>query len=141
LLNTQTKCHSAKKYVCWLSSILRKEYADAGIVIQTVCPMMVATKMAKVRKPSFFTPSAEKFTAEAVRSIGHIDETTGCLAHQIQVCESQINVLNNIFSKLKAEVLFGYLPAFLLDKLMKGTSLQTRKKALKKKQEAAAKSE
>jgi hypothetical protein len=68
-----------------LSSILRKEYADTAIVIQTVCPMMVATKMAKVRSSSFFTPSPEKFVYEAVRSIGLVEETTGCLAHQIQV--------------------------------------------------------
>lgn len=68
-----------------MSSILRKEYADTNIYIQTVCPMMVATKMAKIRRSSFFTPSPEKFAIEAVRSIGLTDETTGCLAHQIQV--------------------------------------------------------
>lgn len=47
--------------------------------------MMVATKMSKIRKTSFFTPNPEQFVKEAVRSIGHTEETTGCLAHQIQV--------------------------------------------------------
>lgn len=112
---------ATKKYVCWLSSILRKEYADTGIIVQTVCPMMVATKLAKVRKASFFTPTPEKFAYEAVRSIGLIEETTGCLAHQIQ-----------------AEIMFGYVPTFFLNKFMKDNSLQTRKRALKKKEAAAA---
>ncbi|KAL3088821.1 hypothetical protein niasHT_024830 [Heterodera trifolii] len=115
---------ASKKYVCWLSSILRMEYADTDIVIQTVCPMMVATKMAKIRKASFFTPSPEEFAAQALRSIGLVDETTGCLSHQIQ-----------------AELMFGYVPAPLLNKFVRDNSLQTRKRALKKKEATVAKSE
>lgn len=42
---------ATKKYVTWFTSILRREYENSGIIIQTVCPMMVATKMSKV---SFF---------------------------------------------------------------------------------------
>jgi len=109
---------ATKKYVCWLSSIMRKEYANTGIVIQTVCPMMVATKMAKVRKTSFFTPSPEKFAKEAIRSIGLIDETTGCTSHQIQ-----------------AEVFFKWIPDFIINKITTDNSIQTRKRALKKKEE------
>jgi len=111
---------ATKKYVCWLSTILRKEYADLGVTIQTVCPMMVATKMSKVRKTSFFTPGPEQFVKAAVRSIGHVNETTGCLPHQIQ-----------------AEVFFGWVPDFLLNKLTMDNSLQTRSRALKKKEQAA----
>jgi hypothetical protein len=51
---------------------------------------------AKIRKTSFFTPSPEKFVKEAVRSIGLIDETTGCTAHQIQVRAAILNM--NIFT-------------------------------------------
>uniref|UniRef100_A0A915M7N8 Uncharacterized protein n=1 Tax=Meloidogyne javanica TaxID=6303 RepID=A0A915M7N8_MELJA len=106
---------ATKKYVTSLSSILRKEYADTNIYIQTVCPMMVATKMAKIRRSSFFTPSPEKFAIEAVRSIGLTDETTGCLAHQIQ-----------------AEIMFGYIPDYFLSKFVRDNSLDKRKRALKK---------
>jgi len=108
---------ATKKYVCWLSSILRKEYATLGITVQTVCPMMVATKMSKVRKTSFFTPGPEQFVKAAIRSIGHVDETTGCLPHQIQ-----------------AELFFGLIPDFVLNKLSTDHSLQTRGRALKKKE-------
>ncbi|VDM66597.1 unnamed protein product [Strongylus vulgaris] len=75
---------ATKKYVTWLTEILRLEYANSGIVFQTICPMMVATKMSKVRRSSYFTPTAENFAAAAVRSIGLISETTGYFSHQIQ---------------------------------------------------------
>lgn len=76
---------ASKKYVTWLTHILRMEYVDSGLTIQTVCPMMVATNMSKVRKTSFFIPGAEQFVASAVNSIGLVSETTGFLAHQIQI--------------------------------------------------------
>lgn len=105
-----------QKYVNWLSTILRKEYASTGITIQTVCPMMVATKMSKVRKSSLFVPTAQAFVRSAVNSIGLVDETTGCLAHEAQ-----------------CTVLFGLLPKFIVDKFANQNSLITRSKALKKK--------
>lgn len=37
---------ASKKYVNWLSTILRKEYSHTDIIIQNICPMYVATKMA-----------------------------------------------------------------------------------------------
>jgi len=114
---------ATKKYVCWLSAILRKEYANTGITIQTVCPMLVATKMSKIRKTSFFTVSPEQFAKAAIRSIGHVSETTGCLPHQIQ-----------------AELYFGYLPEFILDKFVTDDAVKTRARALKKK-EATSKKE
>ena len=39
---------ATKKYVTWFTSILRREYESRGITVQTICPMMVATKMSKV---------------------------------------------------------------------------------------------
>jgi len=108
---------ATKQYVNWLSSILRKEYASTNIVIQTVCPMMVATKMSKVRKSSLFVPTATQFARSAVKSIGLIDETTGCLVHEAQCA-----------------VVFGLIPKFIVDKFMNQTSLITRSKALKKKE-------
>jgi len=113
---------ATKKYVTWISEVLRKEYADTGITIQTICPMMVATNMSKVKRASFFTPNPEQYAKAAIRTIGNVDETTGYLSHQIQA-----SFLWNI-------------PAILLEKLTSDNSVATRKRALKKK-EASAKSE
>uniref|UniRef100_A0A915E267 Uncharacterized protein n=1 Tax=Ditylenchus dipsaci TaxID=166011 RepID=A0A915E267_9BILA len=123
VINLASSAAATKKYVTWLSSILRKEYANTGITIQTVCPMLVATKMSKIRKTSFFTVSPEAFARAAVKSIGHVEETAGCLPHQIQ-----------------SELLFEYLPDFVMSKIVTSDALKTRARALKKK-EAAEKKE
>ncbi|KIH49885.1 hypothetical protein ANCDUO_20040 [Ancylostoma duodenale] len=91
------------------------EYASSGIMFQTICPMMVATKMSKVRKTSFFTPSAESFAASAVRSIGLANETSGYLSHQIQV-----EVMN-------------FIPSAIINTLLTKFSAATRQAALRKK--------
>lgn len=75
---------ATKKFVTHLSHILSKEFVNTGIVFQVVCPMLVATKMSKA-KPSFFAPGPDTFVKQALRSVGHVTETTGCLAHEIQV--------------------------------------------------------
>jgi len=75
---------ATKKYVSWFSSILRKEYANTGIVIQTVSPMLVATKMSQVRKTSLFTPGPIDFARSAMRTVAIVSETNGCWPHQIQ---------------------------------------------------------
>lgn len=113
---------ASKKYVNWLSAILRKEYAHTGIIIQTVCPMMVSTKLSKVRTPSLFVPSATNFARSAINSIGLVDETTGCLMHELQ-----------------ATIFFGLMPKFVVEKFANYQHRMIRAKALKKK--GAAKSE
>jgi 17beta-estradiol 17-dehydrogenase / very-long-chain 3-oxoacyl-CoA reductase len=113
---------ASKKYVNWLSAILRKEYAHTNIIIQTVCPMMVATKLSKVRNPSLFVPTATAFARSAVNSIGLVDETTGCLIHELQTT-----------------LFFGLLPKFIVDKFANQQHRMIRAKALKKK--AAEKSQ
>uniref|UniRef100_A0A1I8A513 Estradiol 17-beta-dehydrogenase 12 n=1 Tax=Steinernema glaseri TaxID=37863 RepID=A0A1I8A513_9BILA len=111
---------ATKKYVCWLSEILRMEYSSKNITIQTICPMLVATKMSKVSKTNFFTPSPEKFVKEAVRSIGNAEETSGCFSHQIQVEISNI------------------VPQPIVNHFLTKMSVATRAKALRKKERLAA---
>uniref|UniRef100_A0A0R3S5A9 Estradiol 17-beta-dehydrogenase 12 n=1 Tax=Elaeophora elaphi TaxID=1147741 RepID=A0A0R3S5A9_9BILA len=76
---------ASKKYVCWLTKIVQEEYAKTNIIIQEVNPMIVVTKLAKVKKPSFFRPKADVYARSAVRTIGVIKHTTGYFAHQIKV--------------------------------------------------------
>lgn len=94
---------ASKKYVMWLSQILRMEYAVEGLTIQTIFPMMVSTNMSKVRKTSFFIPSATQFVASAMKTIGLVGETTGFLPHQIQV-----EVMNLIPAPLANIILTKY---------------------------------
>ncbi|CAD5212347.1 unnamed protein product [Bursaphelenchus okinawaensis] len=109
---------ATKKYVNWLSEIMRKEYADKGITIQTILPMMVATKMSKVRKSSFFVPQAPAYARAALGTVGLVDETTGYLSHQIQ-----------------HDLYFNIIPDWVFNYMSNQTSLATRARALKKKQQ------
>ncbi|VDK77346.1 unnamed protein product [Litomosoides sigmodontis] len=76
---------ASKKYVSWLTEIVQEEYAKTNIVIQEVNPMIVVTKLAKVKKPTFFRPKADAYARSAVRTIGIVKHTTGYFAHQIKV--------------------------------------------------------
>jgi len=107
---------ATKKYVSWLSAILRQEYRDSNIIIQTVHPLLVATKMSKMSRSSFFGPFPEAFVKSAVDSIGIVDETTGCLAHEMQGSVLQL------------------IPEFILEPILTKVSNGIRAKALRKKQ-------
>uniref|UniRef100_A0A914PIY5 Uncharacterized protein n=1 Tax=Panagrolaimus davidi TaxID=227884 RepID=A0A914PIY5_9BILA len=105
---------STKAYINHFTNILRSEYANTGLTIQTVCPFMVLTNMAApMIETGIMTQSEVKmmsvnvkdFVHSAVRTIGIMPETTGCLSHQIQAA------------------MFG-LPEFALDYILK---FQTKK--------------
>ncbi|GMT20744.1 hypothetical protein PFISCL1PPCAC_12041, partial [Pristionchus fissidentatus] len=105
---------SAKRFVMHLSAILRAEYGAKGITVQCIAPMLVATKMAKIRRASFFGPFADKFVAAALRTVGLVDDTTGFFSHQIQV-----EVMN-------------LLPRFIRNKIIHSNTMAMRAGALKK---------
>uniref|UniRef100_A0A914DU50 Oxidoreductase, short chain dehydrogenase/reductase family protein n=1 Tax=Acrobeloides nanus TaxID=290746 RepID=A0A914DU50_9BILA len=75
---------ATKKYVTWLTQILIKEFSDTGITFQVVNAAMVATKMSRADE-ALFIPSPETFAKQALNSVGHVSETNGCLAHEIQL--------------------------------------------------------
>lgn len=104
---------ATKKYVNHFTETVRREYYGQGITIQTVCPMMVATKLSKIRRSSFFAPFPEFFVKQALRTVGYVSETTGCFAHEIQA------------------LLFA-LPDFLVDYIIAGEHKKIRAIALKK---------
>ena len=104
---------ASKAYVNHFTSILRSEYSDTGITIQTICPMMVSTKMSKA-KVAFFAPNATNYVKSAVRTIGVIPESTGCWQHQLQAL---------VFA----------LPEFVLDYVITKNSKAMRAAALRKK--------
>ncbi|KAI6195661.1 17beta-hydroxysteroid dehydrogenase [Aphelenchoides besseyi] len=108
---------SIKKYVSVLTLILRKEFAGNNLVIQTVHPMVVVTKMARVvqERPSIFGVTPEHFACSAVRTIGLVDETCGCLAHEIQ-----------------STFVFRLLPHWLLERMLMVNNREMRSKAIQR---------
>ncbi|KAL3101058.1 hypothetical protein niasHS_001518 [Heterodera schachtii] len=82
---------STKSFIVHLSEILRKEFASdcPDIAIQTVCPMVVATKLTQRSSrdgiSSLLAASPTEFARQAIQTVGLVPETSGCLSHQIQV--------------------------------------------------------
>ncbi|CAD5223305.1 unnamed protein product [Bursaphelenchus okinawaensis] len=109
---------ATKKYVVWLTETLRREYCDSNITIQTLIPFMVDTNMAAnfrdAKMPKVFRPDAVSFAKSAVRTIGLVDETTGCLFHQIQ-----------------KEIVAGFLPNLFLEAGCNKFAMEIRDKMLK----------
>jgi 17beta-estradiol 17-dehydrogenase / very-long-chain 3-oxoacyl-CoA reductase len=75
---------ATKSYVTFLTEALQQEYSGRGITIQSVNPLIVVSKMSKVKQASFFAPSPDEFVHQAIGTIGYQSVTVGCFAHQLQ---------------------------------------------------------
>jgi len=75
---------ATKKFLGFLTKGLEMEYENTGIFFQCVYPFFVATKLAKIRRATFFAPNPDTFAKSAVGTIGIQTETTGYLGHALQ---------------------------------------------------------
>uniref|UniRef100_A0A0N4Z8F6 Estradiol 17-beta-dehydrogenase 12 n=1 Tax=Parastrongyloides trichosuri TaxID=131310 RepID=A0A0N4Z8F6_PARTI len=87
---------ASKRYVIHLTACLQKEYSNTEIIIQSINPGLVCTKLSKVDTPGIFAPTAEKFVRSAIRTIGRADNTTGYLPHELQA-EGSLYIPSFIF--------------------------------------------
>ncbi|KAK6620166.1 hypothetical protein RUM43_011759 [Polyplax serrata] len=85
---------ATKRYVEKFSDELRTEYEKEGLVVQTVLPGFVATKMAKIRKSTWLAPSPDRFVQSALKKVGVVDHTTGYFPHTLFV--KTINGIHSI---------------------------------------------
>ena len=60
------------------------EYRDKGILIQSLCPYRVPTKLSGARE-KFAAPNPNSFVSSALKTIRTQRVTNGCLVHNIQV--------------------------------------------------------
>ena len=74
---------ASKRFVTYLGECMREEYKGQGILLQTVSPFFVATKMSGM-KPSFTCPKPDAYVRQALATIGHQSETFGCFSHSLQ---------------------------------------------------------
>lgn len=75
---------ATKAYVEFFSAAVAEEYKSKGIIVQCISPGFVATKMSKIRKPSFFAPSPDTYVRSALPTVGVAARADGCIAHAIQ---------------------------------------------------------
>ncbi|XP_044537270.1 very-long-chain 3-oxoacyl-CoA reductase [Gracilinanus agilis] len=72
---------ATKAFVDFFSQSLHMEYRSKGIIVQSVLPFFVATKLAKIRKPTFDKPSAQAFVKSAIKTVGLQSRTNGYPVH------------------------------------------------------------
>ena len=60
------------------------EYASKGIIIQSVCPFFVSTKLLPL-KEALTVPKPDDFVQSAIKTIGSQPITNGSLIHNIMV--------------------------------------------------------
>ncbi|XP_059401851.1 very-long-chain 3-oxoacyl-CoA reductase-A [Carassius carassius] len=74
---------STKAFVDFFSRGLQSEYKCKGIIIQSVLPFFVATKMTKIRKPTLDKPTPERYVAAELTTVGLQDQTNGYFPHAV----------------------------------------------------------
>ncbi|NXL08634.1 DHB12 reductase, partial [Mesembrinibis cayennensis] len=74
---------ATKAFMDYFSRGLHAEYKSKGIIVQSVLPYFVATKMSQIRKPTFSKPSPETYVRAAIGTVGLQSQTNGCLPHAV----------------------------------------------------------
>ncbi|CAL5016277.1 unnamed protein product [Urochloa decumbens] len=110
---------ATKAYIDQFSRCLYVEYRSKGIDVQCQVPLLVATKMASIRNPSFFAPSPETYAHAAVRYIGYEPRCTPYWPHAL---------LWFLISLVPEAVANGMILGVALDVRIKGQAKDARKK-------------
>lgn len=105
---------ATKAFVDFFSQCLHEEYKSKGIFVQSVLPYFVATKLAKIRKPTLDKPSAETFVKSAIKTVGLQSRTMGYVVHAL------MGSINSI------------LPRWIYFKIVMGINKSLRSRNLKK---------
>ncbi|KAL6256850.1 hypothetical protein P5V15_011786 [Pogonomyrmex californicus] len=74
---------ASKAYIDKLSADLATEAALRGVTVQCILPGPVATKMSKIKRPTWMAPTPEKFVEASLRTVGIESRTTGYPPHSL----------------------------------------------------------
>ncbi|KAG7315214.1 hypothetical protein KOW79_021302 [Hemibagrus wyckioides] len=106
---------SSKAFVDFFSRGLDAEYRSKGIIIQSVLPFYVTTKLSKIKRASLDIPTPERYVSSQLSTVGLQSQTNGYLPHAIM-----------------GWVTTSLLPARLLNKYIMNMGLSQRARYLKK---------
>ncbi|XP_068428782.1 very-long-chain 3-oxoacyl-CoA reductase-B [Clinocottus analis] len=106
---------ASKAFVDFFSRGLQAEYKSRGIIIQSVLPFFVATKLSGIKKPTLDKPTPRRYVTAQLNTVGLQDQTNGYLPHAIM-----------------GWVTTALLPAKLLSSHVMGMGLSQRTRYLKK---------
>ncbi|CAN7937368.1 unnamed protein product [Ixodes hexagonus] len=85
---------ASKVFVDWFSMALDYEYKDKGIIVQSLIPSYISTKLVRfsnfLSTPSIIVPDAQTFVRSSLQTIGVSKRTTGFWTHGIQASARSI---------------------------------------------------
>ncbi|KAL1007649.1 hypothetical protein UPYG_G00089500 [Umbra pygmaea] len=74
---------ASKAFVDFFSRGLQAEYKSKGIIIQSVLPFFVATKLSKIRRATLDKPNPDRYVAAELNTVGLQSQTNGYLPHAV----------------------------------------------------------
>ncbi|MED6239340.1 hypothetical protein ATANTOWER_005103 [Ataeniobius toweri] len=120
---------ATKAFVDFFSRGLHEEYRRQGIIIQSVLPFFVATKMTRIRKPTLDKPTPERYVAAELNTVGLQSQTNGYFPHAVMgwvttrlVPSSIVIFLGATMNRLQRT---GYLTRRKLREQKNGANLKT----------------
>uniref|UniRef100_A0A3Q3EE88 3-ketoacyl-CoA reductase n=1 Tax=Labrus bergylta TaxID=56723 RepID=A0A3Q3EE88_9LABR len=87
---------ATKAFMDFFSRGLHEEYRRQGIIIQSVLPFFVATKMTRIRKPTLDKPTPERYVAAELSTVGLQSQTNGYFPHAVMGWLTTKLVPNNL---------------------------------------------
>lgn len=108
---------STKAFIDFFSRGLQAEYKSKGIIIQSVLPFFVATKMTKIRKPTLDKPTPDRYVAAELTTVGLQDQTNGYFPHAV------MGWLTTVLVPINLVIYFG----MRMNKAQRGGYLRRRK--------------
>ena len=78
-----TVCQQA--FVDKFSRDVAAEVKNSGVLVQTVHPGFVVSKLSKIRRTNFITPNPDTYVNGQLRTLGLESRTAGFWVHKIQV--------------------------------------------------------
>jgi len=114
---------ATKAFIENFSISLNAEYKSRGVSIQSHVSALVATKLAKIRNASLFTPSPGTFARAAVRQIGYAPSVAPYWPHALQLA-----VVSCLPKRLAAKYMLDLHKAIRARALKKLASSDSQKK-------------
>uniref|UniRef100_A0A8C6TB72 Hydroxysteroid (17-beta) dehydrogenase 12b n=1 Tax=Neogobius melanostomus TaxID=47308 RepID=A0A8C6TB72_9GOBI len=74
---------ASKAFVDFFSQGLQAEYHSKGIIVQSVMPFFVATKLSKIRRATLDKPMPERYVSAEINTVGLQTRTNGYLPHAV----------------------------------------------------------
>ncbi|XP_066525742.1 very-long-chain 3-oxoacyl-CoA reductase-A [Hoplias malabaricus] len=108
---------ATKAFVDFFSRGLQAEYKCKGLIIQSVLPFFVATKMTKIRKPTLDKPTPDRYVAAELTTVGLQDQTNGYFPHAV------MGWLTTVLVPINLVIYFG----MRMNKAQRGGYLRRRK--------------